>query len=113
MKPGDVVLIRLPQFGGGPLKLRPALFLTQLPGPYQNILLAGISTHLQDAQSDWDELLSPTESDFALSGLRHASIVRLSYLYSAHANEIGGWLGEIEPQRLDRLRARLSKHLRT
>ncbi len=34
MKPGDVVLIRLPQTAGGPSKLRPALVLAALPGPF-------------------------------------------------------------------------------
>lgn len=44
MNPGDVVLIPLPQFAGGTAKLRPALVLSLLPGPYQNVLLCGIST---------------------------------------------------------------------
>jgi hypothetical protein len=33
MKAGEVVLIRLTQFGGGAQKLRPALLLAALPGP--------------------------------------------------------------------------------
>jgi hypothetical protein len=34
MNPGDVVLIRLPTFAGGIAKLRPALVVSLLPGPY-------------------------------------------------------------------------------
>jgi hypothetical protein len=52
MKPGHVVLIRLPQTTGGPAKLRPALVLAILPGPYQNVLICGISTQLQSLQYD-------------------------------------------------------------
>ena len=52
MKPGDVVLIQLPQVAGGPLKSRPALVLALLPGIYQNVLICGISTQLHDLQPD-------------------------------------------------------------
>ena len=47
MSPGDVVLIALPQVGSAASKLRPALLLVGLPGPYQNLLLCGVSTQLQ------------------------------------------------------------------
>ena len=43
MKAGDVVLISLSQFGGATPKLRPALLLAILPGPYQTHLMSGIS----------------------------------------------------------------------
>ncbi len=46
MRPGDVVLIQLPQVAGGPPKSRPALVLALLPGAYQNVLICGISTQL-------------------------------------------------------------------
>jgi mRNA interferase MazF len=111
MKPGDVVLIRLPQVSGGPPKLRPALLLALLPGTFQNILICGISTRLQDLQSDWDETIGPGDADYAASGLRRLSSVRLSYLYSAESREISGPIGRIDPTRLQRLRQRLSGKL--
>lgn len=52
MSPGDVVLIRLPQFAGGVPKLRPALVLCHLPGSYQNVLVCGISTQLHQRQAN-------------------------------------------------------------
>jgi len=110
--PGDVVLIPLPQFGGGGLKLRPALLLADLPGPYQNLLLCGISTQLQQLQANWDELIQGGDADFSSSGLHRASTIRLSYLYSADAGEIAGVIGNIDRVRLERLRQRLSDHLR-
>ncbi len=51
MNPGDVIHILLPQLGGGPPKLRPALLLADLPGAYQNLLLCGISTQLHYLQA--------------------------------------------------------------
>ena len=48
MKPGDVVLISLPQIAGGIHKLRPALILTLLPGAFQNLLICGIVGQIAD-----------------------------------------------------------------
>ena len=110
MKAGDVVLIRLPQTGGGS-KLRPALVLTLLPGPYQNALLCGISTQLHLLQADWDEPIQPSDSDFRQSGLRRASAIRLSYLYAADPQEFVGVIGCVEAARVQRLRNRLAGHL--
>ena len=112
MNPGDIVLIHIPQVGGGPPKLRPALLLTALPGPYQNLLLCGISAQLHHQQANWDELLQPGDADFRNSGLHRASLIRLSYLYAADMSEIRGMLGQIEPSRLQRMRTRLADHLR-
>lgn len=78
MNPGEVVLVELPQLGGGPPKLRPALVLALRPGPLQDVLICGISTQLQDLQANWDESLSPHDSDFRVSGLHRVSAIRLS-----------------------------------
>lgn len=111
MNPGDVALISLPQIGG-PNKLRPALLLVSLPGPYQNLLLCGISTQLHLVVPNWDEPIQATDADFAASGLHQTSVIRLSYLYAADAAEITGVIGSIDPARLARLRTRLADQLR-
>jgi mRNA interferase MazF len=111
LKPADVVLIRLPQAAGGPLKLRPALVLASLPGPFQSVLLCGISTQLQDLEPQWDELVEPTDADFQGSGLHRRSAIRLSYLYAATGSEIAGAIGRIERARLQRLVQRLAARL--
>ena len=105
------MLVRIPVIGGGPPKLRPALLTSILPGPYQNLLLCGISTVLREQQPDWDELMQPADADFKRSGLHQVSIVRLSYLYAAEQSEIAGTIGRIDRDRLERLQARLSEHL--
>jgi mRNA interferase MazF len=107
-----VVLIRLPQAAGGSPKLRPALVLADLPGPYQNLLLCGVSTQLALQQPNWDEPISPGDADFKSSGLHQASVIRLSYLYAAGRGEIVGVVGAIDAARLKRLLTRLSDHLR-
>lgn len=111
MSPGDVVLVELPQLRGGVTKLRPALVLALLPGPFQNVLICGISTQLQDLQPNWDESLSPNDGDFRRSGLHRVSAIRLSYLYAADSREIVGVIGHIDADRLSRLRSRLASLL--
>jgi mRNA interferase MazF len=106
-----VALIALPQAGGGPFKLRPALVLATLPGPYQNVLLCGISTQMHALVANWDEVIDASHADFGASGLKHASIIRLSFLYAADPNEIIGVIGAVDAARRDRLLARLSNHL--
>jgi PemK-like, MazF-like toxin of type II toxin-antitoxin system len=112
VNPGDVVLIALPQAGSATPKLRPALLLADLPGPYQNLLICGISTQIQQLQANWDELMQASDLDYPSSGLHRPSAIRLSYLYAADPNEIAGVIGRIDATRLQRLRQRLSDHLR-
>ena len=112
MSPGDVVLISLRQLGSTTLKLRPALLLADLPGPYQNRLVCGISTQLHLLQANWDELLQTADADFPTSGLHRSSAIRLSFLYAADTSELVGIIGKIDSSRLERLRRRLSDHLR-
>jgi mRNA interferase MazF len=110
MTPGDIVLIELPQVAGGPPKLRPALVLSLLPGPYQNVLICGVSTQMHPV-ADWDETLSTTDADFRTFGLHRESSIRLSYLYAADQVEIRGVIGRIDSSRLSRLLHRLAEHL--
>ena len=111
MTPGDVVLIRLPQATGGSPKLRPALVLAELPGPFQSLLICGISTRQRDLQPNWDELIGPGDGDYSASGLHERSAIRLSYLYAADQHEITGIIGRIEPERLQRLCGHLARVL--
>ncbi len=111
MSPAEIGLVSIPQVGGGPAKLRPALLLASLPGPYQNLLLYGISTQLHAQVSGWDELIAQTDNDFTSSGLHQPSLIRLSYLYAAALQEIVGIIGAIDAVRLDRLLLRLANHL--
>lgn len=113
MKPGNIILVRLPQPARDRSKLRPALVLATLPGPYQELLICGISTQLQDLQPDWDEMISPADVGFTHCGLQRASAIRLSYLYAAFSTEIVGSIGRIAPEQLGLLRMRLMDRLRT
>ena len=114
MNAGDIVLLPLPDASLAPGKLRPVALLTTLPGRHGDWLLCGISSKLTEAVGHWDEVLSPADPDFAATGLRVASIVRLNWLATASAGVIASapYVGQLADERVRRLRQRLSDHLR-
>ncbi len=111
MNPGDVLLLPMLDVSGK-LKLRPAIYLAPLPGPYQTLLVCGFSTQLHSVIPDRDEVLRPGDIDFAASGLHSPSVIRLSYLRSAAPSDVVRVIGNIAPDRLQRLRTRLADQVR-
>ena len=110
MMEGELVLARLPQAAGA-AKVRPAVVLRQLP-PFGDLLLCGVSSQLQQEVVGFDELITPMDADFAASGLRVNSLLRLGYLVVLPQNQIAGTLGKVAPERHRRLLRRLSDYLR-
>ena len=110
MKEGDVVLTILPQ-ADGKTKLRPVLLLRQLPSPYNDFLVCGISTQLHQMIKDFDELIFTRDDDFKISGLIQESIIRLSFLAVIPLNLIAGKIGRISEKRHQKILQRLSDYL--
>ena len=67
MRPGEIVLLRLPQPDLSPGKL-PVLVLAELPGPFEDCLVCGISSQPRQEMPNWDELLTPADADCVTSG---------------------------------------------
>ena len=112
MKPGDIVLIRFPQTDLKAGKLRPALVLATLPGPYADLLLPMISSRVYQAVPDFDEIIDPSHSDYAITGLKVRSVVRLGRIASVSSSVINARLGRISPKQLRQIKNRLSDWLR-
>jgi len=110
MKEGDVLLASLVQ-GDGTVKDRPTLFLSRMP-PFQDFLVCGISTQLQQAVPDFDETIAPADPDFRTSGLKAASLIRLGYLAVLPRSEFKGRIGSVSAARRKRLLTNLSDFLR-
>jgi mRNA interferase MazF len=110
MREGDVLLAPLLQ-GDGTLKVRPALFLKRMP-PFQDFLVCGISTQIQQAAPDFDETIAPADADFRTSGLKAASLIRLGYLAVLPRSEFTGRIGSVSAVRRKRLLNKLSVFLR-
>ena len=109
MKEGDVVLTPIPQ-ADSRVKNRPAIILREMPS-YGDLLVCGVSTQLHHYLQGFDEIISPTDADFASSGLVAASLIRLSFLAILPRKNIAGVIGSIAPERHRRLLEALSNYL--
>jgi mRNA interferase MazF len=110
MNEGDVALTPLPQ-ADGQIKNRPAIVLRAMP-PYGDFLVCGVSTQLRHAVTGFDDPIRPGDPDFATSGLKVPSIIRLGFLAVLQASSLLGAIGSISESRHQRLLERLSNHLR-
>jgi mRNA interferase MazF len=109
MKEGDVILSAVPQ-ADGIVKNRPAIFLREIP-PYKDYLICGISTQLNQLVQGFDEIIGPEDTDFASSGLKGKSLIRLGFLAVLPRSKIIGSIGSISPERHKRLLKTLSDYL--
>ena len=109
MNQGDVILTPVPQ-ANGVLKNRPAIFLREMP-PYRDVLVCGISTQLHQEVQGFDEVVDQTESDFAATGLRTTSLIRLGFLAVLPRSAVIGSIGSVSSERHKRLLTRLSDYL--
>ena len=109
MNQGDVVVTPVPQ-ANGILKNRPAIFLREMP-PYRDVLVCGISTQLHQEVKGFDEVVDQTDSDFAATGLRTTSLIRLGFLAVLPRSSVIGSIGSISSERHKRLLKRLSDYL--
>jgi mRNA interferase MazF len=110
MKEGDVVLTPLPQ-ADGQIKNRPAIILREMPA-YGDFLVCGVSTQLHQEVAGFDDPIRPGDVDFATSGLKAPSLIRLGFLAVLPTSSLLGAIGSIEEVRHVRLLERLSNHLR-
>ncbi len=110
MKEGDVVLAALPQ-ADGKTKLRPVLLLRNLPAPYNDFLVCGISSQLHQMIDNFDDPILVKDEDYKKSEIIKESIIRLSFLAVATYKDIAGTIGKISGKRHQILLKRLSDYL--
>jgi len=109
VRPGDIILTPLTQ-ADGQVKVRPAVILYEWRNT--DVLVSGVSSQLRHYISGFDELIRPGDPDFALSGLRAASVIRLAFLGTIPRSANRGFVGRITVPRLHQLRSRLAVVLR-
>ncbi|MCE7990115.1 MAG: transcriptional regulator [Caldilinea sp. CFX5] len=109
MKEGDVVIVAMPQ-ANGTVKNRPAIILREMP-PFQDMLVCGVSTQLHQEVKNFDETISPTDSDFLASSLVGKSLIRLGFLTVVPQSQIVGAIGSISSTRHRRLLEKLGAYL--
>jgi len=109
MREGDIVLTPVPQ-ANGQIKNRPALFLREMP-PFNDVLVCGVSTQLQQQVAGFDEIIKQQDADFASSGLVADSLFRLGFLALIPRNKLLGSIGSVATVRHKRLLKNLSDYL--
>lgn len=108
---GQIVLFRFPHTDLEEGKLRPALLLGRLPGEYDDWLLCMISSQIRHYISGFDETVKEDDPDFANSGLKVASVIRVGRLAVVEGEGLLGAIGQVAPERLQRIKSRLADWL--
>ncbi|MBI4770073.1 MAG: type II toxin-antitoxin system PemK/MazF family toxin [Chloroflexi bacterium] len=108
---GQIVLFRFPQTDLEEGKLRPALLLGRLPGEYDDWLICMISSQMRHYVPELDEVFREGDPDFAGSGLKVPSVVRVGRLAVVEGKILLGAIGQVTPDRLRRIKGRLAEWL--
>ena len=98
MTKGRVVLVPFPFDDLSTTKMRPAVCLTDPIGPHRHVILAFISSRIPDALLESDLSLDAAEPDFAETGLRVSSTLRLHRLMTVTTSLIRRELGRLSPR---------------
>jgi mRNA interferase MazF len=111
IREGQIVLFRFPFTNQAEGKLRPALVIRKVTGPYDDWLICMISSQLSQQMVGFDEILAEENDDFIRSGLRQGSVIRIGRLAVVQKNILLGAIGEISPERLEQIKKKLSDWL--
>jgi len=95
---GKIVLVSFPFDDFSATKVRPAVCLTNPIGLHRHVVLAFISSRIPTELLETDMLLDSMQTDFALTGLRVSSTLRLHRLMTVTTSLIQRELGELSPK---------------
>ncbi len=105
---GQVVLFAFPRTDQKVGNLRPALVIRKLTGAHDDWLVCMISTRLHQQIAGLDEVVTEADPEFAASGLRTSSVIRVSRLAVVAAEILQGSVGLMSVARLQAIRTRLA-----
>src|SRR5699024_5430711 len=107
-QPGQIVLFHFTQTDLSEGKLRPALLVGPLPGPYDDWLICMSSPQTHQYLEGFSEIVAKENSEFEASGLKRTSLIPTGRLAVVEADMLAGRIGHISPDRLNRLRKKLA-----
>ena len=110
---GQIVLFRVPRTDLSAGKLRPALLISEAPGPYDDWLICMISSQQHQQIEGFDERIEEGDTDFQQSGLKTTSVVRISRLAVVEGDVLEGRIGRISSDRMQRIRRRLAEWIQS
>jgi mRNA interferase MazF len=106
---GKVVLVPFPFDDFSGTKVRPAVCLTDPVGTHRHVILAFISSRLSPDLLETDLILDSAQVDFAATGLRVSSTLRLHRLMTVSIPFLQRELGELSLRMQDEVNNRLKK----
>jgi len=109
MTRSKIVLVPFPFDDLSTDKVRPAVCLTDPIGPHRHVVLAFISSRIPTDLLETDLLLDTNQSDFATTGLRVSSTLRLHRLMTITTALIRRELGELSSRMQDEVVLKLRK----
>ena len=104
-----IVLVPFPFDDLSGSKVRPAVCLTDAVGDHRQVVLAFISSVVPPKLEPTDMMIDSGSADFARSGLRVSSALRLHRMVTVSATIIQRQLGVLTPK----LQAQVQQRLRT
>lgn len=111
MTKDKVILVPFPFDDLSATKVRPALCLTNPVGKYNHIILALITSQIPTNLLETDIVLDTSHPDFAASGLRKPSTIRLDHLMTIRKSLIQRELGTLSSDTQDKIAEKLCKLL--
>jgi mRNA interferase MazF len=108
IRSGQLVLFSFPQTDQAVGRLRPALVLRRLPGPYDGWLICMISSKLWHEIAGVDDVVREADPDFAETGLKVTSVVRVTRIAVVSTDILHGAIGKLNEERLTRIRTRVA-----
>ena len=105
---GQIVLVPFPFTDLSGAKPRPVLMPRKTSVQFDDWLVCRVSSQWQQIDSSPDEVLSPSDADFAATGLKVTRVLRLSRLAVLDGSLLMGSLRAISDERLQRIRQRLA-----
>ena len=98
MAKGKVVLVPFPFDDLSTTKVRPAVCLTDSIGSHKHVVLAFISSSIPVDFLETDLMLDSSQADFATTGLRVSSVLRLHRMMTVTTTLIRRELAELSPE---------------
>ncbi len=104
-----IVLVPFPFDDLSSQKVRPAVCLTDKIQPFNDIVLAFITSRTSQNPSDRDLVIDASDSDFANTGLKASLTIRLHRLMTISTKIIKRELGELSQNQKKEIEVRLRK----
>ncbi len=98
MNRGDIILINFPFTIPALSKVRPAVVITITDDRFHDIVVCAISSVVPEHPSRHDMILRTTEPDFAQTGLRADSVVKMDRIATLRRADVITTIGKCSPK---------------